>query len=308
MKTKTLENIAEIDSGFVQIDWADANDDWVVYREISDEYGGPERIYAINRKSNTKKLVFENKGCTNCEGVISEHSFNISLWKDYLVLPQFSFEATKRDKDGKITDGLHHNSIKIINLITNESEIIFNKSAPLNSSAAIFSTSINSSYLAFNYAEGGKQIIYTYSFNSDTLTGLLEVPLMSDAIGSNNFLSANVLLTQDNYIVFDYPEELQREKFLTVIAPLENIKQMKSLSKEVPNYYLTWPQIESNDYIVWANRNENTLNIINRNSGCLSTVNIGIGYLWLSDDKIITVGSVQDKIFLIFFSLRENGF
>jgi len=288
VKTKALKNIAEIDKGFVQIDWVGANDNWIVYREIKDEYGGPERIYAINRSDNKVKLVFENIECTNCEGVTSQHVFNLNLWNDYLVLPRFSFEPTKRDQNGKITDGLFYNSIKIINLKTNESKEIFNKSSSLSQSGAIFSTSINSNYLVFNYAEGGKQTIYTYSFNSGTLKELLEVPLMSDTIGSNNFLYTNVLLTEDNYIVFDYPEDLKTDKFLTVIAPIENINQMKSLFKTVPSYYIMWPQYESRDYIAWANRQEGTLNIINRNSGCLISINSAAGLVeWVDSKKVI---------------------
>lgn len=307
IQTKELKTIAEIDKGFIQIDWLNVDEDWLVYREINDEYGGPVRIYAMDRKSNIKRLVYEERGCTDCEGITSQHLFNLNLWKDFLIIPQFSFEPTKRDERGMIKDGIFHNSIKILDLRTNETKTIFDKSAPLASSGAIFSTSVNSSYLAFNYAENGTQSIYVYSFDSGELEDLLDVPLMSDAIGSNNYLSNRILLTEDNFIVFGYPENLKRDMFLTVIAPIENIKQMKSLSNEVPDYYLTWPQSESKDYIIWANRQNSTLYVINRNSGCLETVKLGIGYLWVTGDKLFAYGGTGSKESFIVIDLKENG-
>lgn len=308
IKTKELKTIAEIDKGFVQIDWVDANEDWIVYREIRNEYGGPVRIYAIDRKNNVKKLVYEEKGCTDCEGVSSEHSFNFHLRKNSLIICQFSFKPTKRDKSGRITDGVFHNSIGILNLKTDETKTIFDRSTPLSSGGDIFSTSVNSSYIAFNNAENGEQTIYVYNFNTNELKDLIKVPLMRDTAEKNSFFSTRILLTEDNYLIFSYPKNLQENTFETVIAPINNIKQMKSLFAEVLDYYLTWPQFESKDYIIWANRQNDTLYIINRNSGCLKTMNLGISYLWVTEDKLFAYGGIgsQESSFII-IDLKENG-
>lgn len=304
MNTKKLETVAEIDDGFVQIDWVSSNENWVVYREIMSEFGGPEKVYAINRKNNIKKLVLENEECSECEGVVSNHPFNLSLLQDFLVVPQFSFEVTARNKSGKITDGIFHNSIKLVDLKTNKVKTIFDKTAPLASSAAIFSTSVNSSYLAFNYAEGGKQTIYIYSFDTHELKKLLEVPLMKDLTSPNSFFTTEILLTDDDYIIFDYPKDVQGNEFLKVIAPVENITQMKSLFNSSQNFYLEWPQIESTDYIIWTNRQGGgVLNVINRHSGCLKTTALGIGYPCVINDKVIGEGGA-----LLIIDLKKNGF
>ncbi|MGC8979700.1 hypothetical protein [Caldisericum sp.] len=312
-ETKEMQLIAEIDPGFVQIDWVDANEDWVVYREIQEEFGGPERIYAINRKDSKKELLLEDKGCSDCEGVVSGHPFNLKLWNgNYLIKSDSKFEPTKRDKSGKITDGLFHETITLVNLITKESIVIFNKSAPLKTSAAIFSISVNSSYIIFNYAEGGNQIIYGYSFSNGKLRELLTIPLMRDLTESNGYFVSSILLTEDNYVIFDYPEDLQKNQFLTVIAPIDNIKDMRSIGKTIPNYYAEWPQTATFNYIVWANRSNDTLYILNRTSGNLTTVKAGLGYLWLSGTELIGAGSKPlietDKLTLIFIDLFENGF
>jgi len=312
IETKKFKTIAEIDKGFVQIDWVGADKNWIVYREIAYEFGGPERIYVIDRNNNTKRVVFEKNECASCEGVSSSHPFNVSLWNDYLILPQFSFEPTKRDKDGKITDGLFHNSIKIINLKTNESKEIFDKSSSLSQSGAIFSTSVNSDYLVFNYAEGGKQTIYAYSLNNDAPKEIIEVPLMSDLTGSNNFFTTHVLLTEDNQIIFDYPKDAKSNLFSTVIAPIENINLMKSLFDTIPSSYIMWPKFESKDYIVWSNRQESTLNIINRNSGVLTSINSVVGSAgWINSDEIVLdYGKPVNNNFieeLLFIKLSENG-
>ena len=304
LKTKELKTVATVDRGFVQIDWVNADNDWVVYREIRDEYGGPVRIYAINRKSNAKKLVYEEKGCTNCKGVTSSHTFNLNLWKDFLIMPQVSFDATKKNKSGEVEDGIFHNSIKLLNLKTGKTKVIFSKASPLSLSGAIFSASVNSSYLIFNYAEGGKQSIYVYSFDSGSLKDILDVPLRKGASGDNNYIADRVLLTEDDFAIFDYPVSLQKNTFLKVIAPIGNIKQMKSLPIKAPYYYLTFPQTESRDYIVWANRNNDTLYILNRNSGCLKTIELGVGYMWIEKDKLFLESG---KSFIV-MDLKKNGF
>ena len=308
LKTKELKTVATVDKGFVQIDWVDADNDWIVYREIRDEYGGPVRIYAINRKSNVKKLVYEEKGCTNCKGVSSSHTFNLNLWEDFLIMPQVSFDATKKNKSGEIEDGIFHNSIKLLNLKTGKTKVIFSKASPLSLSGAIFSVSVNSSHLIFNYAEGGKQSIYVYSFGSGSIKDILDVPLRKDTGGSNNYIVDKVLLTEDNFVIFDYPVNLQKNTFLKVIAPIENIKQMKSLPITAPYYYLTFPQTESRDYIAWANRKNNTLHIVNRNSGCLKTIELGVSHMWISEDELFIDGGSGFKESFIVVDLKKNGF
>ncbi len=308
LKTKELKTVATVDKGFVQIDWVSADNNWVVYREIRDEYGGPVRIYAINRKSNAKTLVYEEKGCTNCKGVTSSHTFNLNLWKDFLIVPQVSFKATKKNKSGEVEEGIFHNSIKLLNLKTGKTKVIFSKTSPLSLSGAIFSVSVNSSHLVFNYAEGGKQSIYVYSFDSGSLKDILDVSLRKDASGSNNYLVDRVLLTEDDFAIFDYPVNLQKNAFLKVIAPIGNIKEMKSLPITSPYYYLTFPQIESKDYIVWANRKSDTLYILNRSSGCLKTIKLGVGYMWIADDKLFIEGGLGFKESFIVMDLQKNGF
>ncbi len=308
LKTKELKTVATIDRGFIQIDWVNADNDWVVYREIRDEYGGPVRIYAISRESNAKTLVYEEKGCTNCKGVSSSHTFNLDLWKDFLVMPQVSFDATKKNKNGEVEDGIFHNSIKLLNLETGKTKVIFSKASPLSLSGAIFSVSVNSSHLIFNYAEGGKQSIYIYSFDSGNLKDILDVPLRKDASGDNNYIMDKVLLTEDDCVIFDYPVNLQKNTFLKVIAPIENIKQMKSIPIKSPYYYLTFPQIEPKDYIVWANRKSDTLYILNRNSGCLKTIELGVGYMWIAGDKLFIEGGLGFKESFIAIDLKKNGF
>jgi hypothetical protein len=39
IETKKFKTIAEIDKGFVQIDWVGADKNWIVYREIAYEFG-----------------------------------------------------------------------------------------------------------------------------------------------------------------------------------------------------------------------------------------------------------------------------
>ncbi len=308
LKTKELKTVATIDKGFVQIDWVNADNDWVVYREVRNEYGGPVRIYAINRKSNAKTLVYEEKGCTNCKGVSSSHTFNLDLWGDFLVMPQVSFDATKKNKNGEVEDGIFHNSIKLLNLKTGKTKVIFSKASPLSLSGAIFSVSVNSSHLIFNYAEGGKQSIYIYSFDGGSLKDILNVPLRKDASGDNNYIMDKVLLTEDDCVIFDYPVNLQKNTFLKVIAPIENIKEMKSLPIKAPYYYLTFPQIELKDYIVWANRKSDTLYILNRNSGCLKTIELGVGYMWIAGDKLFIEGGLGFKESFIIINLEKNEF
>jgi hypothetical protein len=305
IEAKKIQTIAEIDKGFVQIDWVGANKNWIVYREIAYEFGGPERIYVIDRNNNTKRVVFEKNECASCVSFLN-------LWNDYLVFTQSSLEPTKRDQNGKITDGLFYNSIKIINLKTNESKEIFNKSSSFSLHGAIFSTSVNSDYLVFNYAEGGKQTIYAYSLNNDAPKEIIEVPLMSDSTGSNNFLTTHVLLTEDNQIIFDYPKDAKSNLFSTVIAPIENINLMKSLFDTIPSSYIMWPKFESKDYIVWSNRQEATLNILNRNSGVLTSINgVGGSAGWINSDEIVLdYGKpVNDNVIeeLLFIKLSENG-
>ena len=147
LKTKKLKTVATVDKGFVRIDWVSADNDWIVYKEVKDEYSGPVRIYAINRENNAKKIVYEEKGCTNCEGVISSHALNLNIWKDRLIISYVSFNATKKNKSGEIEDGIFHNSIKLLNLKTGETKVIFSKASPLSLSGAIFSTGVNSSHL-----------------------------------------------------------------------------------------------------------------------------------------------------------------
>ena len=116
------------------------------------------------------------------------------------------------------------------------------------------------------------------------------------------------MLTEDNFAIFDYPVNLQKNTFLKVVAPIENIKEMKSLSITAPYYYLTFPQTESKDYIVWANSNNDTLYILNRNSGCLKTVELGVGYMWIAEDKLFIDGGLGFKESFIIMDLKKNGF
>ena len=309
-ETKKITTIAKIDKGFVQIDWVGADKKWIVYREVASEYGGPVRIYAINRENHLKKLVFESKSSKT-----PENTFNPNIWQNYLILPQSVFKATKRDKNGEIEDGLFTDSIKIIDLSSGASRVIFSKVSPLKLGGAIFSTTVNSSYLAFNYAEGGEQTIYLYDFNKGLLKKLLSVPLKSDPFGSKNYLTSVVQLTEDNNIIFECPETKQNAVFGTVIAPIENIKHMQLLFKNIPDYYITWPQHEPGNYIALDNRKESFM-VINRNSGTLTKIrDLGGSFDFIGDSKIISEHSflteskgrdIRTEV-MILLDLKRNG-
>ncbi len=309
-ETKKITTIAKIDKGFVQIDWVGADKKWIVYREVAIEYGGPVRIYAINRENHLKKLVFESKSSKT-----PENTFNPNIYQNYLILPQSVFKATKRDKNGEIEDGLFTNSIKIIDLSSGASKVIFSKVSPLKLGGAIFSTTVNSSYLAFNYAEGGEQTIYLYDFNKGMLKKLLSVPLKSDPFGSKNYLTSVVQLTEDNNIIFECPETKQNAVFGTVIAPIENIKHMQLLFKNIPDYYITWPQHEPGNYIALDNRKESFM-VINRNSGTLTKIrDLGGSFDFIGDSKIISEHSflaeskgrdIRTEV-MILLDLKRNG-
>lgn len=51
-----VQSVMNIDKGFVQIDWARINRDWIVWKEIKYEFGGPVKIYAINRRTGKKEF------------------------------------------------------------------------------------------------------------------------------------------------------------------------------------------------------------------------------------------------------------
>lgn len=288
IKSGEITNIAQINNGFAQIDWVDANKDWIVYREINSEYGGPVRICAINRNNGHKKIVIDNdKG--KCTGITSQHLYNLNLYGNFLVVPDFSLKVTKRDKNGKIKEGMIDNSISIVDLLTNKRDVIFSKSSPINMSGAIFSTSVNSSYLVFNYAEGGLQTIYLYDFNKKVLKKLLNVALESDPQGSNkNYLMSTVVLTEDNNIIYSCPADKENSDFETVIAPISDIHKVKRLFRNTPDYYLMWPRHEPKNYIAWVNRKKGLM-VLNKNSETLTTIrDVGGVFDFVDDDKIVS--------------------
>jgi hypothetical protein len=87
---------------------------------------------------------------------------------------------------------------------------------------------------------------------------------------------------------------------------------MKSLFDTIPSSYIMWPKFESKDYIVWSNRQEATLNILNRNSGVLTSINgVGGSAGWINSDEIVLdYGKpVNDNVIeeLLFIKLSENG-
>ncbi|BAL80192.1 hypothetical protein [Caldisericum exile] len=307
-ENKVLKTFAEIDNSFVQIDWVNVNDNWIVYREIEEEFDGPVRVYAINRKTNEKKIVYEENGCTDCEGVLRYNSLSsLVLYKDFLAIARYSFEPTERDKEGKIIDGVAHNSVDLINLNSGNIKTIFKKDSSFKVNGSIMSLTANASYLAFNYAKNGVQDIYVYDYLSDKLTDLLSVPLAKDASGSPNYIATKVLLTEDDNIIFDYPIDSNQNKFVKVIAPVSNMQNMKYFTDTTDEFYFTFPQTESKGYVVWLNRHNDTLNVLNRNTGIVKTCFVkdplALGYIYLRDDMLFGAGKS-----LIILDLKENGF
>ena len=194
---------------------------------------------------------------------------------------------------GAISDGIATNSISIMNLENIEAgeKEIFKDSARFNENAIEYGETINKNYVAFDYIKDNTLHIYLYDLSSSKLSDLLDT-----SIDEGKEYPINVALTEDNYLIFSMPSD--NGNYQEMIAPVADFGKKEVLIKSLTlQNRISWPdKINSTDYIVWGtyspnnDETENKLNIFNRKTGTLNTIN------WFPGGKIYFVDS--DKIIL----------
>ncbi len=277
---KQIKSVINIDKGFVQIDWVRINRDWIVWKEIKYESGGPVKIYALNRHTGEKNVIYSFQ--KQCYG-----SLFLILKDDFLFVLEQTVHNVRKDSNGNITDGTFTSRIIRTDLRSGKEKTIFEKKFSYPGTGGFGYASVNNDYLAFSYETNNKSTVYIYSLKNGKLSVFLhtsedEYPVLSP----------------DNRIIY-------QKNGKTVISPIRNRNDVKVLEGRAVNI------VSSEKYISWIRPLDGAVTVFNRITGIKNVIQGSFGYsVLLSGDKLFFINlptSDKEKASrIIIIDLTEN--
>ena len=276
-----VNSVLKADKGFYQICNTAVNSDWIVFEEIKNIVGVPGRVYAINRKTSEKKLVYSvgNKSSPIKETFVNPpFPHQIILHKNCIYIP-----LTKGNESKIVKVDLH--SLK--------AETVFYRKG----GGCIFSVSSNDRYIAIDYAENGKSEILLYDFGTGLTKKLIETDIFPVELQETQF----PLITDDNCIVLEKCTNLNCKKNEIIVFPVNNPDKIKTYNLNMINL------CSSGNYI--AGTGFQDVYVINRKANVITDIeNLNGNYLCMEKDTLFVILPRIGGVEVIYANVAKEGF
>ncbi len=220
INTGRTENVSTADSNELRFDVnGQINKDWLLYSTIlqkgrDDAPTDPEsfKIYTYNRKSHSNKLVLQYSDFKKLFSSLLKENYKFDVVNTYLALSENAVLVgvnTEISNIIKLQDSERTElisecvAILKVDLLSDESSIIFNEVIPPSEARMITKISANKEYVAFTYARQDDEIVYLYSLKDRKLNKILEAR------------GYDAKITEDNNLIFV-------DDGVAYIAPVKN--------------------------------------------------------------------------------------
>ncbi len=277
-----INSVLKADEGFYQICNTAVNSNWIIFEEIKNIVGIPGRVYAINRKTGEKKLVYS----------VGNESSPV---KETFVNPPFPHQIV-----------LHENSI-YIPLVKggNESKIVKVDLNSLKSKTVfygkgggyIFSVSSNDRHIAIDYAENGKSEILLYNFDTGSTEKIIETNKFPVELQETQL----PVITDDDCIVLEKCTNLNCKENKIIVFPVNSPDKIKTYDLNMINLR------SSGNYI--AGEGFQDVYVINGKANVITDIeNLNANDLYISGNTLFVIVGNRQNAEVLFTNLKNGGF
>ncbi len=267
LATNSVECVCTPDKNFLQI-VGSLDNDWIVYKELENENGLPEKIYEVEKNTGKKRLLYNSVNETSLEG---EDSF-FHLADNTLFLVILKFYKNKSKIEIYKVDLKTLNKVK---LFTKESDsVTFN----------MLNESLNKSYAVFNCSKKMNSSVCAYYFDKKVFKKFFEVDKNMSRIQLP-------VVTPDDFVILEKYTSLGNVNNYVVAIQLLNSENRKTYKVDMVNIKA------SNDYVV--GQSLHGVIVIDRHTDKIYNIIEDRG------DEIYELGLFKDLLFLAF--VDKNG-